>query len=108
MGNIIPRRLKIRAALVYVGLPHLAGVDLKAFEAFWGPHNMSAADAGFVPLDLNSAEGGVWDYRSLISDVFDVDFSAGQRDIAEALMERQVDLQIIVPERGPNLVNAIA
>jgi hypothetical protein len=94
-ANVIPRRLKLRAVLLRIHLPHIGGVKLTPFESFWGPTRASGQDGEFANLDLDNPEAGACDVCSEVADIWDVDFAQGAEDIAEALRARPITFDIL-------------
>lgn len=98
-GRFVPGRLRIKAALVELRLPTVAGVGLAAFEPFWLPARAAAGE--WLSLDL---DGGL--EMVAVSDaveVFALDFNASQGDLARALFERELSF----PLRCSGRCNAI-
>jgi len=94
-ANVIPRRLKLRAVLLRIHLPHIGGVNLAPFESFWGPTRASGEEGEFANLDLDNPEAGACDICSTVTDIWDVDFAQGAEEIAEALRARPVTFEVL-------------
>mmetsp|Transcript_888 Transcript_888/g.2030 ORF Transcript_888/g.2030 Transcript_888/m.2030 type:complete len:979 (-) Transcript_888:57-2993(-) len=105
-GQIVPRKLVIKAVLLNIGLPRIGGVDLSPLEAYWGPTRALGCEGEFANLDLDNPEAGVCNVVSKVVEVWSVDFAKSAEDIAEALRAHMVEFQLTGSEELT--VNAVA
>eukprot|EP00931_Biecheleriopsis_adriatica_P102727 TRINITY_DN77665_c0_g1_i1.p1 TRINITY_DN77665_c0_g1~~TRINITY_DN77665_c0_g1_i1.p1 ORF type:complete len:883 (-),score=219.92 TRINITY_DN77665_c0_g1_i1:16-2457(-) len=89
-GVVVPRGLRIMAALVDASLPSAGGaaspVNMKAFEPFWLPARASSGE--WLGVDLDA--GADWAPASEAIEVFSLNFAGAQADLAAALQEREI------------------
>eukprot|EP00928_Gymnodinium_smaydae_P005420 TRINITY_DN11848_c1_g7_i1.p1 TRINITY_DN11848_c1_g7~~TRINITY_DN11848_c1_g7_i1.p1 ORF type:complete len:984 (-),score=196.69 TRINITY_DN11848_c1_g7_i1:102-3008(-) len=105
-GEIVPRKLKIKAVLLNIHLPQICGVDLSPLEAYWGPTRALGCEGELANLDLDNAEAGVYNFASKVVEVWCADFSKSAEEIAEAMRSRMVEFPLIGSE--DLTVNAVA
>merc|ERR1719408_779668 len=80
-SQVIPRRLKIKAALLHIRLPRIGGVDVTPLEAFWGPTRALGCEGEFANVDLDNPEAGACDVVSDVVEVWDVDFARSAEEV---------------------------
>jgi len=108
-SQIVPRKLKIKAALLNIRLPLIGGVDVSPLEAFWGPTRALGCEGEFANVDLDNPEAGACDVISEVVEVWDVDFAKSAEEIAEALRSHMVDFPLLEGQSQDCLtVNAVA
>ena len=90
-GEIIPRAIRVHAALAELRLPRICGVDLTALEPFWLPARASMGEWIAIDLDDLAAQ---WRFVSAPIEVFSVDFTREQRSIVEALCEHDLSFPL--------------
>jgi len=107
-SQVVPRKLKIKAALLNIRLPRIGGVDLSPFEAFWGPTRALGAEGEFANLDLDNPEAGDCDVVSDVVEIWCADFAKSPEEIAEDLRSRMVDFPLVSDQGDAVTVTAVS